>query len=76
MKKISAILTILSLFMSQAFAWRGGPYGNNTLDGLDGGIFQYIVRGTNVSGMARFSQNTASSMQTPLVPTLPIPPLR
>ncbi len=60
MKKISAIFTILSMFMTQAFAWVGGPFGNNTLDGLDGGIFQYIVRGTNVSGMSRFSQNTSS----------------
>ena len=61
MKKISAIFTILSMFMTQAFAWVGGPYGNNTADGFSGGIFQYIVRGTNVSGMARFTQNTASS---------------
>jgi hypothetical protein len=57
MKKLSALLTIFALFTSQTFAWVGGPYSSNTADGVTSGIFQYTVRGTNVSGMSRFSQN-------------------
>jgi hypothetical protein len=49
------------MFATQAFAWTGGPYSNNTFDGFDGGIFQYTIRGNNVSGLARFSQNTAAA---------------
>ena len=61
MKQITALLTIFAMFAGQAFAWTGGPYSNNTYDGFDGGIFQYTFRGNNVSGMARFTQNTGSS---------------
>lgn len=63
MKQICALLTIFSMFMSQGFAdsFTGGPYGNNTYDGFDGGIFQYVIRGNSVSGLARFSQNSASA---------------
>ncbi len=61
MKQLTALLTIFAMFAGQAFAWTGGPYGNNTYDGFDGGIFQYAFRGNNVSGMARFTQNTSSS---------------
>jgi hypothetical protein len=61
MKQITALLTIFAMFASPALAWTGGPYGNNTYDGFDGGIFQYTFRGNNVSGLARFSQNTAAA---------------
>jgi hypothetical protein len=61
MKQITALLTIFAMFVSPAAAWVGGPYGNNTHDGFDGGIFQYTFRGANVMGLARFTQNTASS---------------
>ena len=61
MKQFTALLTIFAMLASQAFAWTGGPYSNNTYDGFDGGIFQYTFRGNNVSGMARFTQNTSSS---------------
>ena len=61
MKQFTALLTIFAMFSSQAFAWVGGPYSNNTFDGFDGGIFQYTFRGNNVSGLARFTQNTSSS---------------
>lgn len=61
MKQLTAFITILSILISPALAWKGGPYSNNTLDGFDGGIFQYSYRGTKVSGMARFTQNTSSS---------------
>ena len=61
MKQLTALLTIFAMFASPALAWTGGPYGNNTYDGFDGGIFQYTIRGNNVSGLARFTQNTASS---------------
>jgi len=49
------------MFATQASAWVGGPYSNNTFDGFDGGIFQYTFRGTNVMGLARFSQNNAAA---------------
>ena len=61
MKQLTALFTIFAMFTGQAFAWIGGPYSNNTYDGFDGGIFQYTFRGNNVSGMARFTQNTSSS---------------
>ncbi len=61
MKQITALLTLFAMFAGQAFAWTGGPYSNNTYDGFDSGIFQYTFRGNNVSGMARFTQNTSSS---------------
>jgi hypothetical protein len=52
---------MFAMFATQAFGWTGGPYGNNTYDGFDGGIFQYTIRGDNVSGLARFNQNTSSA---------------
>jgi len=61
MKQLTALVLILSMLVSPALAWKGGPYSNNTVDGLDGGIFQYSFRGNRVSGLARFSQNTSSS---------------
>ena len=61
MKQITALLTIFAMFTSHASAWVGGPYSNNTFDGFDGGIFQYTFRGNNVTGLARFTQNTSSS---------------
>ncbi len=61
MKQFCALLTVFSMLTAPTFAWTGGPYSNNTYDGLDGGIFQYTVRGDNVSGLARFSQNTSSA---------------
>ena len=61
MKQITAILLIFTMLVGPAFAWKGGPYSNNTTDGIDGGIFQYTFRGNRVSGMARFTQNTSSS---------------
>lgn len=61
MKQLTALFTIFAMFTGQAFAWIGGPYSNNTYDGFDGGIFQYTFRGNNVTGMARFTQNTSSS---------------
>jgi hypothetical protein len=61
MKQLTALLTIFAMFASPASAWVGGPYGNNTHDGFDGGIFQYTMRGNNVMGLARFSQNTAAA---------------
>jgi len=39
MKQFTALLTIFAMLASQAFAWTGGPYSNNTYDGFDGGIF-------------------------------------
>jgi len=64
MKQFCALLTIFAMFATQAFAWTGGPYSNNTYDGFDGGIFQYTIRGNNVSGLARFSQNSASAFNS------------
>ena len=61
MKQLTALFTIASMFATPAFGWVGGPYSNNTLDGFDGGIFQYTFRGNKVSGLARFTQNTSSS---------------
>jgi hypothetical protein len=62
MKKFSASFALAAMFLqSTAFAWVGGPYSNNTTDGIDGGIFQYTIRGSRTSGMSRFSQNLSSS---------------
>lgn len=61
MKQLTAVLTVFAMFASPALAWVGGPYSNNTVDGFDGGIFQYTFRGDNVMGMARFSQNTSAA---------------
>jgi len=61
MKQLTALALIFAMFVSPTFGWVGGPYGNNTFDGLDGGIFQYTFRGNKVSGLARFTQNTSSS---------------
>jgi hypothetical protein len=61
MKQLTALVLILSMLVSPALAWKGGPYSNNTTDGIDGGIFQYSFRGNRVSGLARFTQNTSSS---------------
>ena len=63
MKQLTALLTIFAMISSQGLAdnWIGGPYGNNTYDGFDSGIFQYTFRGNNVMGMARFSQNNSSA---------------
>lgn len=65
MKKFSAIFSLAAMFLqSSCFAWVGGPYSNNTTDGIDGGIFQYTIRGSRTSGMSRFSQNTGSAFNS------------
>ncbi len=67
MKKFGATISIFAMLMqSTAFAFVGGPYGNNTYDGLDDGIFQYTLRGRNVTGLARFSQSTESAFVSPI----------
>src|SRR5436190_9935710 len=64
MKQLTALALIFAMFVTPSFGWVGGPYGNNTFDGLDGGIFQYTFRGNKVSGMARFTQNTSSAFNS------------
>ena len=65
MKKFSACFALAAMLsQSTAFAWVGGPYSDNTTDGITGGIFQYTIRGKRTSGMSRFSQNTASAFNS------------
>ena len=57
MKKIGADLSLLGLLsQATALAWVGGPYSNNTYDGFAGGIFTGTIRGSNTSGILKFSQ--------------------
>jgi len=57
MKKFGAYLSLIGLFsQATALAWVGGPYSNNTYDGLDGGIFGGTIRGSATSGIFKFSQ--------------------
>lgn len=57
MKKFGAYLSLLGLFsQATALAWVGGPYGNNTFDGFNGGVFGGTIRGPATSGMFKFSQ--------------------
>lgn len=57
MKKFAVALTFISVFFQAApvMAWVGGPYGNNTHDGFQGGVFQAMMTMKNGSGMLRFS---------------------
>lgn len=65
MKKIGAFLAIMAtLGQSTAFAWIGGPYSGNTYDGITGGIFTGVMRGTRLSGMFRFSQGADTYLNT------------
>lgn len=57
MKKFGAYLSLIGILsQSTALAWVGGPYSNNTYDGLDGGVFGGTIRGSNTSGIFKFSQ--------------------
>jgi len=57
MKKFGAYLSLLGLLSQTAApAWVGGPYSNNTYDGLTGGIFGGTIRGPSTSGIFKFSQ--------------------
>ncbi len=57
MKKLAVALTFISVFFQAvpAMAFVGGPYGNNTHDGFQGGVFQGMMSFKNGSGMFRFS---------------------
>ena len=57
MKKFGAYLSLIGILsQSTALAWVGGPYSNNTYDGLDGGVFGGTIRGSHTSGIFKFSQ--------------------
>ena len=57
MKKFGAYLSLIGLFsQSTLLAWVGGPYGNNTFDGFDGGVFGGTIRGPSTTGIFKFSQ--------------------
>lgn len=58
MKKFGAILSLVGLLsQNSAFAWLGGPYSNNTYDGITTGLFGGTIRGSNTTGVFKFIQN-------------------
>jgi hypothetical protein len=62
MKKLVAILSLISLQVSTAQAWVGGPWSFGTFDNNSGGTYSAIISGTNLSGSLRFTQGDSAQL--------------
>ncbi len=64
MKKLIALLTIVSMQATPAMAWVGGPWSGNTYDGQTSGLFGGTITMKNGSGIFRFTSTETAQMGT------------
>jgi len=62
MKKLIAILTLVSMQTTPALAWVGGPWSGNTYDNKVTGLFGGSITMKNGSGIFRFSATETAQM--------------
>ncbi len=64
MKKLIALITLVSMQATPALAWVGGPWSGNTWDGKPTGLFGGSITMKNGSGIFRFTSSESAQMGT------------
>ncbi|MFN0125882.1 MAG: hypothetical protein ACKV19_04255 [Verrucomicrobiales bacterium] len=64
MKKLIALITLVSMQATPAMAWIGGPWSGNTWDGQTTGLFGGTITMKNGSGIFRFTSTETAQMGT------------
>lgn len=64
MKKLIALITLVSMQATPAFAWVGGPWSGNTWDSKTTGLFGGTITMKNGSGIFRFTGTETAQMGT------------